>query len=224
MPSLNVFTKQEWTVGEIKLDKGLAASVPGILFTLKDNTHPFNRCWLYRDRAITEQYPLLIGIPIWAKSNIADQGKKTIIPKTITAYDFFLSCVAFFFSFSLFSLACFLPAACLERIVTLGTLDFYRQYDDYLLMETTFSSLTLKYPVLVYHFEIIAMFTRHWSVNRDIWSAGRLELEAQVIVGFRPQKPSFLMCYLDAWEWLPIEQKSHSMEIRERDAHFEERF
>lgn len=99
MPSLNVFTKQEWTVGEIKLDKGLAASVPGILFTLKDNTHPFNRCWLYRDRAITEQYPLLIGIPIWAKSNIADQGKKTIIPKTITAYDFFLSCVAFFFAF-----------------------------------------------------------------------------------------------------------------------------
>lgn len=43
MLSLNVFTKQEWTVGEIKLDKGLAASVPGILFTLKDNTPPFQQ-------------------------------------------------------------------------------------------------------------------------------------------------------------------------------------
>lgn len=172
MLSLNVFTKQEWTVGEIKLDKGLAASVPGILFTLKDNTHPFNRCWLYRDRAITEQYPLLIGISIWAKSNIADQGEKTIIPKTITAYDFFLLCVAFFF-FPIFT--CLFPSSCLSGknshigytwlLPTIWWLSFDGD---------TFSSLTLKYPVLVYHFEIIAMFTRHWSVNRDIWSAGRL--------------------------------------------------
>ncbi len=31
------------------------------------------------------------------------------------------------------------------------------------------------------------------------------------------------MCYLDAREWLPVEPKSDSMEIKERDAYLEER-
>lgn len=63
----------------------------------------------------------------------------------------------------------------------------------------TFTSLTWNYPALVYHFEIMGMFTRHWSLNRDTGPAGRLGLETRVIVGFRPQRMSFLMCYLDAW-------------------------
>lgn len=50
----------------------------------------------------------------------------------------------------------------------------------------------------MYHLEIIAIVTRHLSVNWYLWSAGRLGLEVQVIVGFRPQKSGFLMRYLDA--------------------------
>lgn len=57
------------------------------------------------------------------------------------------------------------------------------------------------------------MVTKHLRVNRNLWSAGRLGLEAQVIVCFRPQNLGFLVCYLDAREWLPVERKSDSMEI-----------
>ncbi len=60
------------------------------------------------------------------------------------------------------------------------------------------TSVTLKNPALVYQLEIIAMVTRHLSVNRYLWFAGKLGLDALLIVGFRPQKSGLLMCYFDA--------------------------
>lgn len=57
------------------------------------------------------------------------------------------------------------------------------------------------------------MVTKHLRVNRYLCCAGRLGLEAQVIVCFKPQNLGFLVCHLNAREWLPVEQKSDSMEI-----------
>lgn len=50
------------------------------------------------------------------------------------------------------------------------------------LPETPFITLTLKYLTFMNHLEIRAMVTRHLSVKRYLWSAGRLTLEAQVMV------------------------------------------
>lgn len=97
-------------------------------FTLKDKSHPFlfccflffsHRCWLYRDRAITEQYPLLIGIPIWAESNIPSNNHAR---NNNTLWLSFPSVLSFFFPPNRF-LPTSLPV-CLERTVTSGALDF----------------------------------------------------------------------------------------------------
>lgn len=77
--------------------------------------------------------------------------------------------------------------------------------------------MTLKHPALVNHLEIIAMVTKHFSLKMGLWSASRLGLEVQVIAGYRPQEPGFVMCYLAAGEWLPVERKIDSIEIEEKE-------
>lgn len=77
----------------------------------------------------------------------------------------------------------------------------------------SFTTLILKYRVLTSHLEIMAMFTRHLSVEK-ISGPGCLGLGAQVIAGFRPQKSGPQMCELDAREWLPVKQKSDSIGIQ----------
>lgn len=178
----HVLAKQDGTGGEIKLNKSLAASVRASPLHLERWSPHFRQMLALQKQgnnstiSFTNWYPNMTLNP-----TSPTKVKKRILPKNNNSLSLHPPLLCSF----LFSLAYFHQAACLTRKnIHIGYTWLLAAIRWLSFDGDTFTSLTLKYPALVYHLEIIAMVTRHLSVNRDLWSAGRLGLEAQVIVGF----------------------------------------